>query len=71
MLVSVSVVFGALLYHFQGMLTGDPEIQPAHPRLLRSEYVVLGMCAASLLVLGVHVPVVLTRLLHVAMAVLQ
>ena len=70
-LVSVSVVFGALLYHFQGMLTGDPEIQPAHPRMLRSEYAVLGVCAASLLVLGVHVPVALTKLLHVAMGVLQ
>jgi hydrogenase-4 component F len=70
-LISVSVVFGALLYHFQGMLTGDSEIQPAQPRLLRSEYAVFGVCTASLLVLGIHVPVALTKLLHVAMGVLQ
>ena len=30
-LVSVSVVFGALLYHFQGMLTGDPETPTRSP----------------------------------------
>jgi formate hydrogenlyase subunit 3/multisubunit Na+/H+ antiporter MnhD subunit len=70
-LVSLSVVFGALLYHFQGMLTGDPVTPPTHPRWPWSEYVVMGVCVASLLALGIHVPVVLTKLLHVAMGVLQ
>jgi hydrogenase-4 component F len=70
-LVSLSVVFGALLYHFQGMLTGDPSTAPTHPRWLRSEYVVMGVCAALLLVLGMHVPRALSQLLHVAMGVLQ
>jgi hydrogenase-4 component F len=71
MLVSLSVVFGALLYHFQGMLAGEPEIQPAHPKLIRSEVAVVGICAISLLVLGIRVPIVLTNILHAAMEVLQ
>jgi len=32
---------------------------------------VMGVCAALLLVLGMHVPRALSRLLHVAMGVLQ
>ncbi len=70
-LISLSVVFGALLYHFQGMLAGDSETQPSHPRLLASEFAVMGVCAASLLVLGIRVPGALTNLLHVALGVLQ
>jgi hydrogenase-4 component F len=71
MLVSLSVVFGALLYHFQAMLMGESGTQPSHPKWLRSEFVVIGICAVSLLVLGVRVPAALTNLLHVAMGVLQ
>jgi hydrogenase-4 component F len=71
MLVSLSVVFGAFLYHFQQMLTGDSNNPPAHPRLMMSEFAVMGACAASLPVLGIRVPVALTNLLHVAMGVLQ
>ena len=71
LLISLSVVFGALLYHFQGMLTGDSEAQPLYPRLLASEFVVMGVCAVSLLVLGIRVPGALSGLLHVAMGVLQ
>lgn len=71
LLVSLSVVFGALLYHFQAMLMGDAETPPSHPKWVRSEYVVIGICAASLLVLGIRIPVALTNLLHVAMGVLQ
>jgi hydrogenase-4 component F len=71
MLVSISVVFGALLYHFQKMLSGDSDPQPAHPRLMMSEFAVMGICAASLLVLGIRVPGALTNLLHVAMGMIQ
>jgi hydrogenase-4 component F len=71
MLVSLSVAFGAVLYHFQGMLTGDSKTPPAHPKLMRSELVVMSLCAVSLLVLGVRVPGVLTNLLHIAMGVVQ
>lgn len=70
-LISLSVAFGSLVYHFQGMLAGEPNIQPAHPRLITSEIVVIGLCAGSLLVLGIRVPIVLSNLLHVAMGVLQ
>jgi hypothetical protein len=53
------------------MLAGDSETAPAHPGLLRSEFVVISICAASLLVLGIRVPGVLTKLIHVGAAVLQ
>jgi hydrogenase-4 component F len=71
MLVSLSVAFGALLYHFQRMLGGDSDTPPAHPRLMKSEFAVLGVCAASLLVLGIRIPGALTNLLHVAVEVVR
>lgn len=71
LLISLSVVFGALVYHFQGMLLGDPETEPAHPKWVRSEFAVMGICAVSLLALGIRVPAALTGLLHVAMGVLR
>ena len=70
-LISLSVAFGALLYHFQGMLTGESKDRPPHPRLITSEIAVIAICGVSLLVLGLRVPIVLTNLLHVAMGVLQ
>ncbi len=70
-LVSLSVVFGALLHHFQGMLAGDAEAKPAHPHWLRSEFAVVGACVISLLVFGIRVPEAFSNLLHVAMGVLQ
>lgn len=71
LLISLSVVFGALLYHFQAMLMGESEAQPSQPKWLRSEFIVIGACTASLLVLGIRVPTMLTNLLHVAMGVLR
>jgi hydrogenase-4 component F len=71
LLVSLSVVFGALLYHFQAMLMGESETEPSQPKWLRSEFIVIGACTASLLVLGIRVPTMLTNLLHVAMGVLR
>ena len=70
-LISLSVVFGALLNHFQKMLAGDAEPRPSSPGILVSEFAVMGMCAASLLVLGIRIPATLTDLVHVAMGVLQ
>lgn len=71
LLVAISVVFGALLMHFQHMLAGKPERPPAQPGFLASEFAVMGVCAVSLIVLGIHVPAMFTSLLHGAMAVLQ
>jgi len=70
-LISLSVVFGALVYHFQGMLSGDPVEEPTHPKWVRSEFAVMGICAGLLLALGIRVPLALTNLVHVAMGVLQ
>lgn len=70
-LISLSVVFGALLHHFLGMLAGEAEAKPAHPRWLRSEFAVVGVCLVSLLVLGIRVPAPFTHLLRIAMGVLQ
>jgi hydrogenase-4 component F len=70
-LLSLSVVFGALVYHFQEMLLGESELEPTHPKWLRSEAVVITICAVSLFVLGVRIPELLSNLLHIAMGVLQ
>ncbi len=71
LLISLSVVFGALVYHFQRMLAGDPVEEPAHPKWVRSEFAVMGICAGLLLALGVRVPFALTNLVRVAVGVLQ
>lgn len=71
MLAAISVVFGALLYHLQHMLTGESRTVPAKGRMRVSEFAVMGACAALLLVLGVHIPAVFVDLLHRAMLVLQ
>ena len=70
-LISLSVVFGALLYHFQGMLSGESQTRPAHPRPLATEFATVGVCAVALVALGIRVPQALTNLLHVATGVLQ
>jgi hydrogenase-4 component F len=70
-LISLSVVFGALLHHFQGMLMGEARIEPAHPRPVFTEVAAIGSCTVALLALGMHVPHGLADLLHAAMAVLQ
>ncbi len=69
-LIGLSVVFGALLHHFQKMLTGE-KLGP--PKLQRqwSDLAPMAVCAAALLVLGVSIPVSFVDLLHRAMAVLQ
>lgn len=71
MLAAISVVFAALLYHFQRMLVGDPEGAPGNPRLLPSEFAPMAVCAGLLLALGIGIPQVLNHLLRGAIAVLQ
>jgi hydrogenase-4 component F len=79
-LIGLSVVFGALLHHFQRMLSGEAmpssgaaEIGRSHtkPKLLVSDIAPMAICAAALIVLGVRIPVSFVNLLHKAMAVLQ
>ena len=71
-LAGLSVVFGALLHHFQRMLSrgdGDADVTPAKPSAIA--LAPMAVCAAVLLVLGVRIPVQLVELLHKATAVLQ
>ncbi len=70
-LIGLSVVFGALLHHFQAMLSGDATEATGKPKLLVSDFAPMAICAAALLVLGVRIPVAFVHLLHKAMAVLQ
>jgi hydrogenase-4 component F len=70
-LIGLSVVFGALLHHFQRMLSGDATEAAGKPKLLVSDFAPMAICAAALLVLGVRIPVAFVHLLHKAMAVLQ
>jgi hydrogenase-4 component F len=71
LMVAISVVFGALLHHFQRMLAGKPVDLPARPRLLSTDFAVLGVCAAFLIVLGVHIPGAFANILQRALVVLQ
>ncbi len=71
LLVGLSVVFGALLHHFQRMLSGDAVPATAHPRRRLSDFAPMAICSAALLVLGVRIPMVLMDMLHKAMAVLS
>ena len=71
MLAAISVVFGALLYHFQQMLAGETERTSPQPRLQAFEFATIGICAVCLLVLGLYIPATLTALLRGAVAVIQ
>src|SRR5579864_2036263 len=71
MLAAISIVFGALLYHFQQMLAGEPEKIDGQSRLRAFQFATIGVCAICLLVLGLHIPAKFTTLLHSAMAVMQ
>ncbi len=74
MLVAISVVFGALLYHFQRMLSGEPPEYPAsanRPKPLASEIAAMCICGVCLLILGLRIPARIHLVLHGAMAVLQ
>jgi hydrogenase-4 component F len=70
-LVSLSVVFGALLHHFQHMLGGKPGNAPTKLKLLPSEFAVMGICSVFLIVFGMRIPGVFANLVQRALAVLQ
>jgi hydrogenase-4 component F len=71
MFAALSVAFGALLYHFQRMLGGEPAAGRTGSRLLKSEITAMCVCGLCLLVLGLHIPTAFNTVLHNAMAVLQ
>jgi len=71
MLIAFSIGFGALLFHFQRMLGGEPQLPRSRVKLLPTEIVGMCTCGACLLFLGVHIPGVLISVLNSAVAVLQ
>ncbi len=71
LMVALSVVFGALLQHFQKMLAGKPTEVPAKSKLLVSEFAVMGICAAFLIAFGLRVPDTFHNILQRALVVLQ
>ena len=70
-LASLSVVFGALLHHFQHMLGGKPGKAPVKLKLLPAEFAVMGICSVFLIVFGLHIPGAFANLVQRALAVLQ
>jgi hydrogenase-4 component F len=71
LLAVLSVVFGALLHHFQGMLGGEAEKPPTRLKLLPWDYAAMSACALALLALGLHIPAPFATMLQRAVAVLQ
>jgi hydrogenase-4 component F len=71
LMVSLSIVFGALLHHFQPMLAGKRVSVPAKLKLLPTDFAVMGACAALLVVFGVRIPDAFAYLLQRALVVLQ
>jgi hydrogenase-4 component F len=71
LLAVLSVVFGALLHHFQRMLGGAGEPAAPRTRIAASDVVAMLTCAVCLLVLGIRIPQAFTGLLQGALAVLR
>lgn len=71
MLIAFSIGFGALFFHFQRMLSGEPRSPRASSRMLTSEIAAICACGFCLLILGLRIPAAFTSVLHNAMAVLQ
>ena len=71
MMVALSVVFGALLHHFQNMLAGRPTKTPAKSKLSVSEIAVMSACAVLLVTFGVRIPAIFANLVQRALVVLQ
>jgi hypothetical protein len=71
LMVAISVVFGALLHHFQRMLAGKPVDVKAKPKLLLTDFAVMGVCTAFLILLGIHIPGAFANILQRALVVLQ
>ncbi len=71
LMAALSVVFGAFLHHFQRMLAGKRAELPTKIKLLPSNFAVMGICTALLLMLGIHIPHVFANLLQRALVILQ
>lgn len=74
LLGTLSVVFGAMTYHFLKVLTGRPTNAEGHVsagKTTGAEFLAMGICAAVLIVFGIAVPLPFSHLLRAAMAVLQ
>lgn len=71
MMAALSVVFGALLHHFQRMLAGRRAELATKIKLLPSDFAVMGACFALLIVFGVHIPNAFANLLQRASVILQ
>lgn len=74
LLGTLSVVFGAMTYHFLKVLTGRPPNQEGAVTPTEAtgpEFLAMGICAAVLIVFGITVPLPFSHLLKAAVAVLQ
>lgn len=70
-LVVLSVVFGGFAYHLLRLLGGESKGGPGNPKLIPSEYTVMGIATVCLLFFGARIPHVFSTILHNAMAVLR
>ncbi len=71
LMIALSVVFGAMLHHFQNMLAGKPSESPVKGKLLATEFAVMGTCVVLLVAFGVRVPGTFAAVLQRALVVLQ
>ncbi len=72
LMLAISVVFGALLHHLQRMMAGKPvDLPVSRPKLLPTDFAVMGVCIVLLIVLGVHIPGAFANILQHALVVLQ
>ncbi len=71
LLAVLSVVFGAMLRHFQSMFGGGAGEAAPKFRLATSDFAAMSGCAACLIVLGVHIPQVFATMLRAAVVVLR
>jgi hydrogenase-4 component F len=69
-LLALVIGFGALIFQLQRMLSGAPTV-PEKTMTSRTEIAAMVLCAAIVVALGVHLPRVLTQIIHQAMAVLH
>jgi hydrogenase-4 component F len=70
-LIILSVVFGGFAYHFLHMLSGEPDRVPENPKLIPSEYLVMGIAVLCLIFFGARIPHLFGVLVQEAMAVLR
>jgi len=72
LMLAISVEFGALLHHLQRMMAGKPvDLPVSRPKLLPTDFAVMGVCIVLLIVLGVHIPGAFANILQHALVVLQ